>query len=88
MVASPGYMGSCYFQKHSARDGVIIAEGESLPFDARLVEPGVVNVLWENTRNALDVYKRQNQWRGFDAHYRQMTLPHFRGHPEQPWIAV
>lgn len=53
VIASPGYMGSCYFRKHCHQDGVIFAEGESLPFDARITEPGVVNVLWENTRNAL-----------------------------------
>jgi len=75
LIVSPGYMGSCIFRKHVKNDGVILAEGESMPFDARIVEPGVVNVLWENTRNALAFLPRRRTEEGLRI--AQSLLPRY-----------
>ena len=49
----PGNMGSLFFKKELGETNIILAEGESTPFDARIIEPGVVNVLFKNARNAV-----------------------------------
>ncbi|KAI3595324.1 hypothetical protein D8I24_7945 [Cupriavidus necator H850] len=56
VIVAPGYMGSAIFKVRCKVDDVIFAEGESLPFDARQMEPGSVNVLWKNARNALGFF--------------------------------
>lgn len=48
----PGNLGSLYFTKYLDKN-IILAEGESTPFDARIIEPGTVNILFKNVRNAL-----------------------------------
>ena len=53
VIVSPGYLGSLYFRKSCSAKDVIFVEGESLPFDARIVEDGVVNILFQNVRNPL-----------------------------------
>ncbi|NCT83622.1 MAG: NAD/NADP octopine/nopaline dehydrogenase [Comamonadaceae bacterium] len=72
LITSPGYMGSAYFRKHLRDPGVLLAEGESLPFDARIIEPGCVQLLWENTRNALAFLPRSRSQEGL-ALARQLT---------------
>lgn len=49
----PGNLGSLYFKKYLGETTIILAEGESTPFDARIVEPGTVNILFKNARNAV-----------------------------------
>ncbi|MCC9043600.1 NAD/NADP octopine/nopaline dehydrogenase family protein [Myroides sp. M-43] len=49
----PGNLGSLYFKKHLGDTDIVLAEGESTPFDARIVEPGTVNILFKNVRNAV-----------------------------------
>lgn len=49
----PGNLGSLIFRKELGNTEIILAEGESTPFDARIVEPGVVNILFKNVRNAV-----------------------------------
>lgn len=56
IIIIPGYMGSFIFKKYSKRKKVIFAEGESTPYDARIIEPGVINILFRNVRNALAFY--------------------------------
>jgi len=56
VIVAPGYMGSAIFKARCKADGVIFAEGESLPFDARQMESGSVNILWKNARNALGFF--------------------------------
>lgn len=49
----PGNLGTLIFKKELANRNIILAEGESTPFDARIVEPGTVNILFKNVRNAV-----------------------------------
>lgn len=64
VIVAPGYMGSLYFKKKCKKD-VIFCEGESLPFDARIVEAGTVNILFKNRRNPLSFIPKRSEKIGF-----------------------
>ncbi len=49
----PGNLGSLFFRSKLKSRNIILSEGESTPFDARIIEPGLVNILYKNVRNAL-----------------------------------
>lgn len=53
VILVPGNMGAMYFKPVSQGKGVILAEGESTPCDARIEDGHVVRVLFRNARNAL-----------------------------------
>lgn len=49
----PGNLGSLFFRKEVGESDLIFSEGESTPYDARIIEPGIVNILFKNVRNAV-----------------------------------
>lgn len=49
----PGNMGSTQFAKYTKGKHVIYVEGESTPYDARIIAPGKVEILFKNVRNAV-----------------------------------
>lgn len=54
LIVIPGNLGSLFFYNRIKQNtDIIIAEGESTPFDARIIKPGVVNILFKNIRNAV-----------------------------------
>jgi opine dehydrogenase len=53
LLVIPGNLGSVIFHRRLGDRFQFIAEGESTPYDARIIEPGLVNLLYRNTRNAL-----------------------------------
>ena len=61
LIVVPGYMGSVYFRRACPDTDVLIAEGESTAVDARIVEDGVVRILFANVRNALAFWGVENQ---------------------------
>lgn len=48
----PGNLGSLWFRQFANQD-VCFVEAESTPYDARIVEPGCVHILFKNVRNAV-----------------------------------
>lgn len=63
VILIPGYAGSIYFSKF-CDNNPIFAEGESTPNDARVVEPGIVKVLFKNARNTLSFFPAARTARG------------------------
>ncbi len=60
----PGNLGSLFFRKELGETDIILAEGESTPYDARIMEPGVVNILFKNVRNAVAFLPNSQKERG------------------------
>lgn len=53
IMSIPGYLGSLHYIE---LENIILIEGESTPYDARITSPGHVQILFENVRNAIGVY--------------------------------
>ena len=49
----PGNLGSTVFAKYVNTDDVILVEGESTPYDARIEKPGCVRILFKNASGCL-----------------------------------
>ena len=65
VIVAPGYLGSVYFRQHAANSrNTIYAEGESLPFDARIIENGKVQILFRNVRNPLGIMPSKKREEG------------------------
>ena len=56
----PGNLGSTVFAKYVNTDDVILVEGESTPYDARIEKPGCVRILFKNARNAVSFYNKEH----------------------------
>lgn len=57
----PGNMGSTQFAKYSVGKHVIYVEGESTPYDARIITPGKVEILFKNVRNAVSFLNKKDE---------------------------
>jgi opine dehydrogenase len=53
VILLPGYMGSIFFRRYARQPGIVLAEGETTPFNARLLDERTVRVSYRNTRSAL-----------------------------------
>lgn len=70
----PGNMGSTQFAKYTEGKHVIYVEGESTPYDARIIEPGKVEILFKNVRNAVSFLFKD------DEHYLSVITSLFGTH--------
>lgn len=57
----PGNMGSTQFAKYTKGKHVIYVEGESTPYDARIIAPGKVEILFKNVRNAVSFLNKDDE---------------------------
>ena len=57
----PGNMGSTQFAKYTEGKHVIYVEGESTPYDARIIAPGKVEILFKNVRNAVSFLHKEDE---------------------------
>lgn len=66
IVIIPGNLGSVYFRQAIKKNHLIFIEGESTPYDARIIELGLVNILFKNVRNAVSVYPFERKIEGLE----------------------
>lgn len=57
----PGNMGSTQFAKYTSGKHIIYVEGESTPYDARIIKPGKVEILFKNVRNAVSFLNKEDE---------------------------
>ena len=53
VVLLPGYMGSMFFKRHAGQPDIVVAEGETTPYNGRLFDEHTVRITYRNTRSAL-----------------------------------
>jgi len=53
VILLPGYLGSMYFKRHLRQPDVVLAEGETDPYNSRLLDDRTVRLSYLNTRSAL-----------------------------------
>jgi opine dehydrogenase len=75
LVVSPGYCGSFYFSTKCKGKNILFAEGESLPFDARITGIGIVDICNENVRNPLGFFPSNRTKEGIQK--MKEVLPSF-----------
>lgn len=66
VIVVPGYMGAMYFKRHCRSKEIVLAEGESMPYDARIVDERTVRILFRNVRNALSFLPVAKRSEGLD----------------------
>lgn len=59
----PGNLGSLFLYNKLGTN-YIYAEGESTPYDARIIEPGTVKILFKNRRNAVSFFPKSKSDEG------------------------
>lgn len=57
----PGNMGSAYFATQTIGKDITYVDGESTPYDARIIEPGTVQILFKNVRNAVAFLDKERE---------------------------
>lgn len=57
----PGNMGSTQFARYTEGKHIIYVEGESTPYDARIIAPGKVEILFKNVRNAVSFLHKDDE---------------------------
>lgn len=57
----PGNLGSIQFAKYTEGKDIIYVECESTPYDARIIEPGKVEILFKNVRNAVSFLHKEHE---------------------------
>lgn len=57
----PGNMGTTQFARYTEGKHIIYVEGESTPYDARLIAPGKVEILFKNVRNAVSFLHKEDE---------------------------
>lgn len=75
VIAAPGYCGSVYFARLTHNKSILYGEGESLPYDARLVAPGRVNICSTNVRNPVGFFPAKRRNEGIEI--LQHVLPNY-----------
>ena len=60
VILEPGYLSTSFFLQNTNSD-ITIIEAESSPVDCRILEPGLVSVLFRNTCNPFGVYPSRNK---------------------------
>ena len=53
VILVPGYMGSMFFKRHIRQPDIVLAEGETTCYNARLLDERTVRISYRNTRSAL-----------------------------------
>lgn len=61
LMCIPGNMGSAYFAKYTIGKDIIYIDAESTPYDARVIEPGKVQILFKNVRNAISFLNKSHE---------------------------
>lgn len=80
-IIIPGNAGSIFFRENTNKKNIIFSEGESMPYDARIIENGKVRISFKNVRNALSFLPASRKDEGMKVASKLFdTYRYFRRH--------